>query len=68
MNIPDGANTALAMKFLCTETGKEWSKTKNYDNIYGLLGGFTATLECYEIPQPEPIVKGIKFIIEECNI
>jgi hypothetical protein len=68
MNIPDGANTALAMKFLGTESGKEWSKTKDYDSIYGVLGKFTVTLECYEIPQPEPIVKGIKFIIEEYNI
>ena len=67
MTIPHGANTALAMRFLNSELGKEWRKTKNYDTIYDFLGRFSATLDCYEIPQPEPIVKGIKFIIEDYN-
>ena len=68
MNIPKGANTGLAMQFLGAEAGKEWVKDKDYSVIYGLLGKFTATIDSYVIPQPEPIVKGIKFMIEEFNL
>lgn len=68
MKIPKGANTSLAMKFLGTELGQGWLVNKDYDAIYSVLGEFSATLDGYEISQPEPIVKGIKFMIEEFNL
>jgi len=68
MNIPTGANTSLAMKFLGSELGRNWLINKDYQVIYGVLGEFTSTLDAYEIPQPEPIVKGVKFMIEEFNL
>ena len=68
MNIPAGANTSLAMKFLGSELGKGWLVDKDYGDIYEVLGEFTSTLDTYEIPQPEPIVKGVKFMIEEFNL
>lgn len=68
MDIPKGANTSLAMKFLGTKLGKDWLVGKDYNAIYSVPGEFTAMLDDYEIPQPEPIVKGIKFMIEEFNL
>ena len=68
MEIPAGANTAVAMKFINSEIGEEWMVDKNYDDIYSLLGAFMATLDVYEIPQPAPIVKGIEFMIKEFNL
>ena len=68
MNIPVGANTSVAMKFLGSEIGKKWLVDKNYQVIYEVLGEFVSTLDTYEIPQPEPIIKGVTFMIEEFNL
>jgi len=52
MDIPKGTNTGLAMQFLASDVGREWKKTKDYEEIYEALGVFTASLNTYEIPQP----------------
>lgn len=64
MQIPKGVNTGIAMQFLSSDIGQKWKEKQCYDEIYSCLGKFTATLDSYEIPQPEPIVKGVKFILE----
>lgn len=65
MKIPKGANTCLAMQFLGSDIGRKWNEEKNYENLYSELGEFCATLDVYEIPQPDAIIKGIQYIIEE---